>query len=481
MTTAACPRCHDEITLPTRGRPESRVQCPLCLEEMRLEEVLSSVPPMLILLDHADQHEPEHETTAGWSSATEPGYEMADAPEKEEFLGGGIGAATTTVGSPTASIAASPPRVKKQPSIILEGIKVVLGGAFGIVLAIVVLWWLPGGYAKDIFNVGPTVAKYVPQIVPEPFRTAETTGTPKKNTTKGNNNSSSNSGNGQSSKGSTDIASNLPKIPENPFKVPNVTEPPSTPIDPAEMPADPNDPLAALNPPTLPGEETPETPPEVAPENPVKPNPNKTPTPEPNPEPTPEPTPTENSAGVTKLADDLTAAKEALTAFEGVDPAADRATRQKLGTELFDAAGRVGVAAVHVDARDSAAAPILETMPGYLKSITDTPGKVSMIGFLAGQRLENAADPDKEHGIVCIGTVKDIRVAGKGFEMDVILATKNMQPVVVVTKENPQDTVKVDGKVVIAGEVTEEAAKLVKGYNGAPGMVVVGGYLLPLE
>jgi len=479
MTIAACPRCHDDITLPTRGRPESRVQCPLCLEEMRLEEVLASIPPALILLDHADQHEPEHETAEGWGAATEPSYEMAGgAPAKDDYLGGGIGAATTTVGAPSATIAASPPRVKKQPSLVLEGLKVVLGGAFGIGLAIVVLWWLPGGYAKDIFGVGPMVAKYVPQIVPEPFRTAESP-SKKGNPGKGN---SSNNGNGERPKNSTDIASNLPKIPNDPFKVPGTPETPSTPTDPlastdpAEMPADPNDPLAALNPPdTQPGEETP---PEVSPETPVKPNPNKTPTPEP----TPEPTPMENPAEVvTKLADDITAGKEALTAFEGVDPAADRATRQKLGTELFDAAGRVGAAAVHVDARESAAAPVLETLPDYLKSITDTPGKVSMIGFLAGQRLDNVGDPDKEHGIVCIGTVKDIRVAGKGYEMDVVLATKDMRPVVVVTKENPQDAVKVDGKVIIAGEVTEEAAKLVKGYNGAPGMVVVGGYLLPME
>ncbi len=475
MTTALCPRCNDEITVPSRGRPESRVQCPLCLEEMRLEEVLSSVPPMLILLDEADQYEATPAPSKGWSTSAsdDAAYEVAGAGSGgHEFLGGGIGAATTTMGAPSASIATGPMRVKKQPNIVAEILKVIVGGVVGITLAVMVLWWLPEGYGQtDILGIGPTIAKYVPQIVPPKFRGETPAGGDGKtsNTNGGNDNEIA-------------MNNNPGKTPGRTLPMPDITPRPTpTPSDPTVLPPDPTDPLNVIDPLTTPPDpddplmvkdplDTPDPTPEPTPES----TPEPTPTPDPTPEPTP---PADQAADIAKLADTITAAQEAVTAFETADPA-DVANRRKLGTELFEAAARVGVAAAKLDQRDSAAAEVLDSLPAYMKSISDTPGKVSMLGFLASQRLDS---PGEESGIACVGIVKDIRAAGKAFEVQLELTTKDKRPMIIVVKENPQDVAKVEQKVLVAGTVTDDAAKQVKGYEGAQGIVIVAGHLQLVE
>ena len=183
-------------------------------------------------------------------------------------------------------------------------------------------------------------------------------------------------------------------------------------------------------------------------------------------------------AEVTALAETITAGQATIAAFEAADPN-DKPALRKPASEFYDAATKVGAAAAKVDPRDSTAAPVLETLPAYMKSIIDSPLKLQMVTFFAGQRLD--AVDGKEQGIVCLGTVKEIRAAGKAFEVVLELATKDKRPMVVVVKEDPQEIAKVDGRVIVAGVITEDAPALVKGYKGDPGTVIVGGGLLAVE
>ena len=77
--------------------------------------------------------------------------------------------------------------------------------------------------------------------------------------------------------------------------------------------------------------------------------------------------------------------------------------------------------------------------------------------------------------------MKEIRAAGKAFEVVLELASKDKRPMTVVVKEDPQEIAKVDQRVIVAGVLTEDAGALVKGYKGEAGAVVVGGGLVAVE
>lgn len=60
------------------------------------------------------------------------------------------------------------PRTKPPaPSILRRLLPPVLGGLTSIPIAIGILWY---GFGKDIGNAGPTVARYIPWLVPEHLR-----------------------------------------------------------------------------------------------------------------------------------------------------------------------------------------------------------------------------------------------------------------------------------------------------------------------
>jgi len=59
-------------------------------------------------------------------------------------------------------------RVKPpKPSLIRRVLPPVLGGLTALPIAIGILWY---GFGKDIGNAGPTVARYIPWLVPEHLR-----------------------------------------------------------------------------------------------------------------------------------------------------------------------------------------------------------------------------------------------------------------------------------------------------------------------
>src|SRR5207302_4542335 len=50
MTIVRCPRCRDDVTVPSGATVRALVRCPLCLEQYLLAEALANAPPLLVII-----------------------------------------------------------------------------------------------------------------------------------------------------------------------------------------------------------------------------------------------------------------------------------------------------------------------------------------------------------------------------------------------------------------------------------------------
>jgi hypothetical protein len=179
MFVAPCPHCGDSVTVPARARPTSRVRCPLCTSEFTLDDMLSKLPPALELLDepagawhegglHAAQAGGDDDVATLVADGSHDDIGIAEAEPRAErptYLG----EETTTETAPRKLKTAPRPK-KPQKNMVLEVVKVVLGGLAAIPIAQLILWWAAG---TDPMETGPIIAKYVPAVVPQKFHKSE--------------------------------------------------------------------------------------------------------------------------------------------------------------------------------------------------------------------------------------------------------------------------------------------------------------------
>lgn len=175
MSLAACPRCADQVAVPLGASRQATVRCPLCQEEFPLAEVLDRLPPALIVVS---------DPGAGAEAAVP--RPLGEVPEVVS-----VGLASPETWSPPAfavdrgpATTAGPaaparrkvaPRPRKKHNPVAELVKVVLGGVAGLVLAQLLLWWMPfEKYRRDPFKMGPKVSQLAPWIVPEKFQGQKT-------------------------------------------------------------------------------------------------------------------------------------------------------------------------------------------------------------------------------------------------------------------------------------------------------------------
>jgi hypothetical protein len=162
MTIVRCPRCRDEVTVPTGASKQALVRCPLCLEQYRLEAALGGIPPALVVVADevgaapavvADSSDSPHEV------ATDYGLERGSGADRLFEARPGSSRA-----APARPVVSGTPRPRrKEKSMVVEMLKVVVGGAAGLALGLLVLWW---GFGQDVGDFGPAVARYAPWIVP---------------------------------------------------------------------------------------------------------------------------------------------------------------------------------------------------------------------------------------------------------------------------------------------------------------------------
>ncbi|XZE35155.1 hypothetical protein SH501x_000640 [Pirellulaceae bacterium SH501] len=126
-----------------------------------------------------DDDIPEHADETAGINLPQPERETSNAPEGEVANSQQAESSPGWVVSPTASSRTSPLNSKRSESPGFgKFLPPVLGGLAAIPIAIAILWY---GFGKDLGNAGPTVARYIPAIVPkhlrgDPFRDDGTLG-----------------------------------------------------------------------------------------------------------------------------------------------------------------------------------------------------------------------------------------------------------------------------------------------------------------
>jgi hypothetical protein len=181
MIVAACPACHEQVTVPIDASPSSLVRCPLCHAELHLAAFLSQLPPPLIVVQH--QGTPPGGELAQPDIASDSGGLPPDASERSDVpssLGADepVPAFDFTPGSAPASQPARareparrPPRPQKNMA--WEIAKIVGGGLLAVPAAQAILWWfVPRDWQRDLLGIGPAVSRVVPWVVPLQFRDA---------------------------------------------------------------------------------------------------------------------------------------------------------------------------------------------------------------------------------------------------------------------------------------------------------------------
>ena len=55
MSTTSCPRCTGQVTLPLGVKNDATVRCPLCHAHYTLADALVNMPPILEVVENADE------------------------------------------------------------------------------------------------------------------------------------------------------------------------------------------------------------------------------------------------------------------------------------------------------------------------------------------------------------------------------------------------------------------------------------------
>jgi hypothetical protein len=160
MTIVRCPRCRDEVTVPPRAGGGALVRCPLCLEQYLLSEAIAQMPPALVMVSENIRD--------GFAA---PVVEETEVPAGDEYLLSGVGTAPLVTPTTRDALAAAtalrlsrrPRSAQRETHFLVEMAKVTLGGIAGLLLGLLVLWW---AFRTDPLELGPSVARQVPWIVP---------------------------------------------------------------------------------------------------------------------------------------------------------------------------------------------------------------------------------------------------------------------------------------------------------------------------
>lgn len=535
MSTISCPKCQDQVTVPASAPRSARVRCPLCQEEYDLADALAQLPPALIVISAA----PEEELVLASVGALEEN--SLEGGPRQEFSAGLLDtgpAQEKLVSTPTPSFRSAPRPKRKEKSMVVELVKIVLGGVVGIGLAILILWWGPG---VDL-GIAPTIAKVswmrwvLPQKIldkveknqpveenpPEgvPLNPDKQAAKPKETGKLGNDSrfdealKSSGAPKASGNFAKTEKPKAAAKSPDNdPFDTsdplapetkrsevgelkiesPLFGEPGSTPkksepakTSPAKTPTEePSDddpfksptaekPAAEKEPAKPAAEKPPEEPAEKPPEE--KPAAEKPGEEKPaEPKPATEETPASAPAS---LAAGIDAASSAAKAFDATD-AADKEARKTAVVALYNAYADLGRAVEQTNLEDADNAEQLSALRQTLTQAANEPVKLNSIGSLAARKLDaEGGDP----GILLAGTVKEFRAAGRQFETTLELV-KDKRLVTVVSSKNPQDTYQVDDQVLILGSIVRDPKEKLAGYEGEASLVVKSGHamVLPAE
>ncbi len=181
MTVASCPSCRERVTVPVDATPECIVRCPLCHEEFKLEAFLAQLPPALIVLreDKEAADQPTAEEGLLWDDSSShllASLNLADTPAEahDSVPAFDFSPGSTADNGQEGAIGVTRRAGRRQKNSTVEVLKIVAGGLLAIPAAQLILWWfVPSDWKRDLLGIGPAVSRVVPWIVPQKFRAPE--------------------------------------------------------------------------------------------------------------------------------------------------------------------------------------------------------------------------------------------------------------------------------------------------------------------
>lgn len=471
MTIAACPACHEHVTLPVGAEPDSVVRCPLCQEECALRDYLAQLPPELIVVDDPSSSDTTpgawtigqgvaDDTTVAIDNAPADSSKFAWAPEQPAVVeptdsdhNSDLPAFDFTAGSaPQAAVvapASRPVRPKKNP--IVEMAKVVAGGLLAVPLALLILLWLPGRWQRDPLQIGPSLGRTIPWIVPanlRPYRSALEVDSER---------SADNH-----RRPSHPSSSRLKVVPTQEPQV-GGTAPGSLPASGASanqnQPQDLSDTAAA-----------PAVPPKSMPSNADNADPEAE---------------FDLVVGVRnatrRTADELhTALEKAVQANVQWDARGDTSptVEDQLSSQLYAAFAQLGEVITYVDPHGSGVRESVGTVNSLLMSMAMYPKKLAALGNSAGVWLDRK-DRDSS-GVLLFGTVKRIRLSGQLYETQLELAARQRRTLSVISRVDPKGLYGTKDRLLVLGAIVADPATNLAGYTGKEPLVIMAGFPVPI-
>ena len=419
LVISACPKCLEQVSVPTGLDAAALVRCPLCNAEYALQEAL---PPALIpVAAAADQSSAAGSEVAMFLAQTkgkveEPGAISMEQAADEKAELAEENAAMAVVGR--ASIAGV--RVRRRPpkSALQTIIEVLTGGLAGCLVAYYGLAWY---FGPDFKNVGLPVIPY--SGVTWFITPTGKTGVPAKEPA---------------------ISPALPKVSEP------LTELPKQPAELTLPPAKPA-PIEQLSQPPPTSKTHEEAAASSAGPKLLRPQPGTA-------EylgPRMPPSVTSDQLGQ--------ALREVNTAIE-----ADKAG-EPMSPKAYQAMCRLGeaLAFVNGDAADARLTDRIAAVGPDLEKMADRPERFDQIGRLAGAEID--AKSESPAGVLLAGAVKSVAKEGRLWNVSVELAGGSKSVSLLSDREVD---VKVDDRVLVLGVVVRQPSATLVGYSGDQAMVV---------
>jgi hypothetical protein len=483
MTIAHCPKCREQVTVPTGASSQATVRCPLCSDQYLLADALRSLPPTLEIL-----HDPEasvaDETLRSPVPAfgrVEPSIVTGGSPEEFAFEPVERAPAfkfeeSSTVPAKRSPVTSRSRARRKQAGPFRLAIQTIGGGMMGLLIAQLILWWMPGNWDvsnRDPFGLAVKVARYAPFLVPASLRgdvttvqTTPATEEPQLNSSPTTTPSPTEGTTGSDQQNKLDT-----QIPDFTFNAnaPDDSGKSATRSNKSKSKTE-SAPKSEVN--GLLGSSEPKS--ESSP-------PPKTTDPVDVPDLTLDPTavpkakekqeePTANSSARLRNAPEVKAEDitSRLADVVSADLAWDNAQnpsleeKRELLTTLFDQLARLGESTSLVSPDQSDVAAALKPVDDKLKLLSEQPEKLVPLGRLAGFRLPNQND----QGMAIVGVVLSHRPTGKVFESQVRLNAKSDPVVTVISWTDLTDQLPTGTNVLLIGRMVSSPAKNVIGYEG---------------
>ena len=188
----SCPQCTAVVSLPSIISVEAIVRCPICHHKYPIRSVLPESIPQLELVIDSQDFEVENESVDGLFSDSNNsesllGLEKLTVPDvlkngaKRRKRVHREPQTELTIGEAVEDSQAEPaiekPRIRSRHRSIsrknrklIEVAKIVMGALLALPVAQLIIWW---GLGSDPIQIGPSVGKAAPFLVPQKLRELE--------------------------------------------------------------------------------------------------------------------------------------------------------------------------------------------------------------------------------------------------------------------------------------------------------------------